>query len=143
MTVAGDSASSGSAPAAPRRLLVVDDEAPIRSALRRFFTRRGWEVDEADDGRAALDRLVHGDDRYDAVICDIQMPNLSGTALYDAIARDRPALLERCIFSTGDAQAPEAAKFVARTHCRMLEKPFELAQLAAIVDALPGRAASP
>ena len=128
-----------SAPA--RRVLVVDDEDAIRSALRRFFARRGWSVDEAADGRRALEQLLAGDDPvpYDAVISDIRMPRLSGEQLHDALARERPELLARCIFSTGDVGAPEAASFVHRTHCRVLEKPFELARLAALVDELPPR----
>ena len=127
-----------------RRVLLVDDEDAIRNALRRFFSRRGWLVEEAADGELALERLLGGDDPvpYDAIIRDIRMPRLTGEQLHDALLRARPHLLPRCVFSTGDVTAPEAANFLQRTHCQVLEKPFELAQLSAIVDALPPRPTS-
>jgi DNA-binding NtrC family response regulator len=124
-----------------RRVLLVDDEDAIRSALRRYFARRGWIVDEAADGARALERLLDGDDPvpYDAVISDMRMPHLNGEQLHDALERDRPQLLARCVFSTGDLSSPEAARFVQRTNCRVLEKPFELAKLADLVESLPPR----
>ena len=109
--------------------------------MRRFFTRRGWEVDEASDGARALERLLGGDDPvpYDAVISDIRMPHLTGEELHDALARERPQLLPRCVFSTGDVTAPDTARFLQRTRCKVLEKPFELARLADLVESLPPR----
>ena len=135
------SATDSAAALPPRRVLLVDDEEAIRLALRRFFTRRGWIVDEAGDGARALEQLLGGDDPvpYDAVISDIRMPRLTGEQLHDALQRERPQLLPRCVFSTGDVSAPEAARFLQRTQCQVLEKPFELARLAALVDALPPR----
>lgn len=127
-------------PAASPRLLVIDDEPAIRSALRRFFTRRGWSVDEADDGDSALARLLADADGdalpYDAVISDMRMQRLSGEELHDTLQRERPGLLARVIFSTGDVSAPDAARFVERTRCTVLEKPFELAHLAALAERL-------
>ena len=128
-------------PAGPRRVLLVDDEDAIRHALRRFFARRGWAVDEASDGEHALRCLLGGEDPvpYDAVISDIRMPRLTGEQLHDALQRERPHLLQRIVFSTGDVTAPDTARFLQRTQCQVLEKPFELARLAAIVEALPPR----
>ena len=125
----------------PRRLLVVDDEPVIRSALARFFTRRGWQVDEAADGEVARECLLGGSDPvpYDAVISDMRMPRLSGERLHDALQRERPQLLDRCIFSTGDVGSPDAAEFIERTHCRVIAKPFELRELADMITALPHR----
>src|SRR6186713_1976667 len=50
----------------PPRVLVVDDESTIRIALRRFFTRMGWEVEEAGDGDRALEMII--EDRSQRVI---------------------------------------------------------------------------
>ena len=133
----------GSDPPSQPRVLLVDDEYAIRAALRRYFTRRGWDVEEATDGARALESLLAGDDPvpYDAVICDFRMPHLTGEQLHDRLQRERPALLAHCIFSTGDVTAPDAARFLQRTQCRVLEKPFELTTLAALIDALPARRA--
>ena len=125
-----------------RRALLVDDEPVIRFALRRFFQRQGWTVDEAEDGRAALDRLLPAADDvppYDVIISDLRMPGLSGVELYDRLARDRPDVLRRIIFSSGDTVSAEAAAFLKRSVCPVLIKPFALADLRAIVAEVAGR----
>jgi DNA-binding NtrC family response regulator len=117
------------------RVLLIDDEQPIRKALSLFFARRHWQVDEAADGATALDMLLaaRGGDAYELVISDLRMPGVSGVMLHDHLAVNRPALLDRLVFSTGDVVSPEAAAFVARTRCTVLEKPFELSDLDAII----------
>jgi DNA-binding response OmpR family regulator len=125
----------------PRRALLVDDEPVIRFALRRFFQRQGWAVDEAEDGRAALALLLDGDgpaQAYDVVITDLRMPGLSGIELHARLERDRPELLRRLILSTGDSVSPEAAAFLRRADCPVLSKPFELAELRAMVERVAG-----
>ncbi|AHG90065.1 PAS sensor protein [Gemmatirosa kalamazoonensis] len=133
-----------SAVAGPRRVLVVDDEEAIRRALARFFVRRGWEVDEAADGGPAFDRLVDGAEgrapSYDLVISDLRMPGVSGAALHDRVAERYPDLLDRLIFATGDLVSPEAAEFVERTSCPVLEKPFRFATLDGLVERATTRA---
>jgi len=124
-------------PAAPtlegggRRLLIVDDEPAIRRALKRWFERRGWRADEAPDGQAALDRLLEGTEEYALIISDLKMPGLSGIELHRRLRADRPDLLRRLLFSTGDLASPEAARFLGETTCPVLEKPFEFDLLAA------------
>lgn len=58
------------------RVLVADDEAGIRLVLSTHLRRRGWEVDEAVDGTAALEFLAGGG--YDAVVLDQKMPGFTG-----------------------------------------------------------------
>ena len=121
----------------PRRALLVDDEPVIRQALRRFFQRQGWEVDEAEDGAGALDRLMGRErterDGYAVIISDLRMPGVSGIDLYERLAAERPELLARLILSTGDSVSPEAADFLSRSSCPVLAKPFALAELRGIV----------
>lgn len=115
----------------PLRVLVVDDESTIRLALRRFFLRLGWEVDEAPSGEEAIAKLLDEAEgqSYRLVICDLRLPGLSGIELHDAIAAARPELLSRLIFSTGDLVSEEVASFIETTHCLVLQKPFELSAL--------------
>ncbi len=132
---AGTPQSDATRPNAPRALLV-DDEPVIRQALRRFFQRNGWEVDEAEDGAVALERLVGegaSRERYAVIISDLRMPGVSGMDLYERIARERPELLDRLILSTGDSVSAEAADFLRRSACPVLNKPFGLAELKGIV----------
>jgi len=126
-----------SPPSTARRALVIDDEPSIRLALRRFLARDGWQVDEAGDGKIALGKLAGapGDPAgYDLLICDLRMPGVSGPELYDWLCEHRPELLSRLIVATGDAVSQDAADFVQRTACPVLQKPFELTELRALVQ---------
>jgi CheY-like chemotaxis protein len=112
------------------RLFVIDDEPSIRAAIKRFLTRRQWEVEEAEDGRAALDVLLHSEpNRYDVVMCDLRMPHVSGVELYRELLGARPDLVRRILFSTGDVVSSDAASFLAESGRPVIEKPFELARL--------------
>jgi DNA-binding response OmpR family regulator len=124
-------------PAPSRRALLVDDEPVIRFALRRFFQRQGWAVDEAEDGRTALAMLLDDSPHaaaYDVIVTDLRMPGLSGIELYTELERARPALIRRLILSTGDSVSGEASAFLKRSACPVLNKPFELAELRALVE---------
>jgi two-component system NtrC family sensor kinase len=124
-----------------RRVLVIDDESTIRAALRRYFQRRGWEVEEAGDGRAAFALLDADGDRFDVIVSDLRMPGFSGIDLHDRLVRERPGMLRRFVFSTGDVASREAASFVQRTACPVLQKPFELRMLDELVTRLAEGAA--
>lgn len=117
-------------------LLIIDDEEPIRRALKRFFTRRGWEVEEASDGVDGLSRLTApgAAERYTVVLCDLKMPGLDGPQLYEQVKERTPALIQRFIISTGDVTGDEAAEFLKRVATPVLEKPFELAAIAALAE---------
>ena len=113
-----------------RRVLIIDDEPSIRMALRRFFTKRGWLVDEAADGGAALRALLAPEaPDYTLVVSDLKMPGLSGIALHDRLLTDRPGIVDRMVFSTGDVASPDARAFIDRVKAPVLQKPFELATL--------------
>lgn len=117
------------------RLFVIDDEASIRAAIRRFLTRRGWEVEEAEDGRKAMEVLLHSEPgRYDVVMCDLRMPLCSGVELHNELLEKRPDLVHRLVFSTGDVASAEAASFLAGSERPVIEKPFELARLEEVLD---------
>ena len=120
-----------------RRALVIDDEPTIRSALVRYLKKRGWQADEAEDGREALSKLGRsspGD--YGVVISDIRMPHYSGVEIHDWLAEHRPDLFAGLIIITADLSAPSLTEFVARTPRPLIEKPFELAVLAQLMEAV-------
>lgn len=129
-------------PMAARRasLLIIEDEESIRSALRRYFERRGWVVDEAVDGADGLVKLdrVDAAAMYDVVLCDLKMPGISGQALYNHILGAQPALVNKFIFATGDAGAPDAVDFLGSVSVPVLEKPFELRTLELLAEQVRG-----
>jgi DNA-binding NtrC family response regulator len=120
-----------------RRALVVDDEPTIRTALARYLRRRGWDAEEAEDGRVALGKLrrcgLHG---YQIVVSDLRMPNCSGVELHDWLAEHRPDLFEALIITTGDLASPAWSNFITRTPRPLIEKPFDLAVLAQLIEAV-------
>ena len=68
------------------RVLVVDDEEDIRSMLGIVLSTEGWDVDEAADGREALLRAAAG--RYDLVVLDLRMPEMSGLDVAQRLVAD-------------------------------------------------------
>ena len=99
-------------------------------------------MDEAGDGKIALEKLTGLSGvlpHYDLLICDLRMPGVSGTELYDWLRVHRPELLSRLIVATGDAVSQDAADFVQRTACPVLQKPFELSELRALVHRITTR----
>ena len=62
------------------RVLVVDDEADVRSSVRLILTKAGYDVIEAEDGEAAINALKSGDNpiAVDTIICDLDMPKMGG-----------------------------------------------------------------
>lgn len=127
--------SSGALRITPSRLFVIDDEPTIRAAIKRFLTRRGWEVEEAEDGREALRVLLDSDaGRYDVIMCDLRMPHFSGSDLHHVLLQKRPDLVRRLVFSTGDVASSEASTFLEGSERPVIEKPFELARLEQELD---------
>ena len=138
LPLAGATFSRATSLSAPSRsVLVVDDESTLRSALRRFFTRRGWRVVEAEDGEAARVLLLDGETQgggFDAIITDMRMPRMNGMELYAHVAAAAPAMALRFVFSSGDTGDEEAVAFLQRTCCPVISKPFELGHLLSVVE---------
>jgi CheY-like chemotaxis protein len=72
------------------RVLVVDDDDDTRSRLRRMLATDGWQVDEADNGRTALDAVAAA--RPDAILLDLIMPVMDGFAFMEALRRTAPGI---------------------------------------------------
>ncbi len=118
------------------RVLIVDDEAGIRFALRRWFERQHWVVDEAPDGRQALQIIESetAETALDLIVTDLHLPGMTGDQLVLTLMATRPTLATRVIITTGDAVQDAARDSVLATHPHVLQKPFDLATLRAAVD---------
>ncbi len=116
-----------------QRVLLVDDEPAIRLALRKWFERNGWTVDEADTGRSALRHLDAVQTGYGLVICDLHLPDTTGLDIATHVQTSWPHLLPRFVFSTGDNMdfSPEQRSLRDSTH--VLLKPFDFAELRTLV----------
>lgn len=128
---------TGSETAREYRALIVEDQADIRNALSRYFTRRRWKVDEVENGQRALDLLRNSASNYfSLIISDVKMPGVSGIELHGILSDERPDLLPRFIFSTGDISADEVSEALARTNCTVIAKPFELSVLDKLLEGI-------
>ena len=112
---------------ARRRVLLVDDEAPVRQSLRRMLAS-AHDVVVADDGASALATLRSGL-HVDVVVCDLMMPQMTGMELYAHLVEERPELARRTIFMTGGAFTADARAFLAACDRPLLEKPIDRATL--------------
>ncbi|MBX3174224.1 MAG: response regulator [Gemmatimonadaceae bacterium] len=113
-----------------RRLLVVDDEESIRSALARFLRARGYDVTTADSGAAALDALSQ--DSFVAVLSDIRMPEMTGLELVPQALKGDPDLAIVMLTAVNDA--PTATEALGLGAMDYLMKPVELGDLAAALE---------
>lgn len=120
------------APARRARILVVDDERPMRTTLAALLSDR-YDVVTADSGAAAID-VLKKDPAFDAVLCDLMMPEVSGVDVYAWIQSDAPALAQKVVFMTGGAFTSRARELLDSVPNRRLEKPFELSALSAALE---------
>src|SRR5207247_3641393 len=89
----------------------------------------GHAVEVARDRAYALERAIAG--AFDAIICDLRMPHLSGREMYQKLARQDPRAAERIIFATGDTVRGDTLQFLETLGRPYLHKPFTLAELRA------------
>lgn len=116
----------------PRALVIEDDDA-IRTLIAHILRREDFTVAEAVDGREAAACLLGGGGRYDLVVLDLAMPEMTGLELLEQIRSCASRLLPHVIVVT-------AALHLLRDGlpagvCRVLAKPFEVSELVAAVRA--------
>ena len=109
------------------RILLVDDEEPIRGFLKRGLEMDGHYVATAIDGGDGFDRLKADEGAYDLILTDIRMPIMDGIALALAAKRDFPDVT--ILLMTGFADQRERAKNLQAIVADVLTKPFSLADL--------------
>jgi signal transduction histidine kinase/CheY-like chemotaxis protein len=122
----GEEESAGS-------VLIVDDEMPLAAAVARELSRR-MLVQEAHSGGDALVALAQA--RFDAVLCDVRMPDLSGIEVYTRTRARDAVQAARFVFMTGAGAAAGEAEFLREAGRPLLEKPFAMADLWRTVGAI-------
>ncbi len=119
--------SSAPPPEERLHLLVIDDDALVRTSLGHVLGL-DHRVTLAPSAEHALSLFAAGE-RFDAVLCDLNMPGMDGVDFYDAAARDAPDQLARTVFLTGGAFTQRAQEFLQRVSNPTLQKPFDLLEL--------------
>ncbi|TMQ16198.1 MAG: response regulator [Candidatus Rokuibacteriota bacterium] len=113
----------------PRRLLLIDDEAMVRTMLTDVLESFGYRVDAAESGEAALERFHAG--QYDAVITDLVMPGMNGLEAAERL-REFDSVVP-VILLTGSAGA-SAVHEARRAGLKVVYKPVSLSGLKAVVE---------
>lgn len=106
-----------------RRVLVIDDERRICEIIRRMLAPE-HEAVIVTSGTAAMEILAR-DQAFDAIICDLMMPDVTGVEVHEWLAQRFGELADRVLFITGGAFCPEMDASLGRLHNPRLQKPLE------------------
>ncbi len=115
------------------RILVIDDEVEIRTAIRRMLKK--YEVIEAGSGKEAR-QVLQNDRAFDLILCDIMMPEMSGVDLHEWLVETYPSSARQVVFITGGAFTPRTREYLSKVGNLLIEKPFETAAFKKIVSEL-------
>lgn len=114
------------------RILIVEDEAAIRSGLIDVFVFHGYDVDSAADGKSGLDKALTG--KFDLVVLDVMLPSVNGFDICAAIrARDRD---QPIIMLTAKVDDDDIVRGLSLGADDYVAKPFSVAQLVLRVEAV-------
>jgi CheY-like chemotaxis protein len=130
-----------SAPILSGRILVVEDETMVRKTIQRSLAAF-HQLTLADSAPEALALLESGQ-RFDAILCDLMMPRVTGMELHQLLLERFPDQARRMLFVSGGAFVPEAVDFLRSMESRHLEKPFSPLVLRGMVQELIGRLGPP
>jgi DNA-binding response OmpR family regulator len=117
-----------------QRILVVDDEAMIRTLVGRALRKAGYEVEEAEDGLAGWECFSAAELQFDLVVTDSRLPHLSGSELVQRLREIHPTLpIINLSGSHGDRTTPD---YSLPPNVPILSKPFQLSKLVTLVREL-------
>ena len=119
------------------RVLVIDDEAPIRLLCRVNLEAEGMEVLEASDGPTGLEKARNDDP--DVILLDVMMPGLDGWQVAEELIGDERTRAIPIVFLTARAEARDRARGLDLGGIDYVTKPFNPIELASLVRDLLGR----
>jgi CheY-like chemotaxis protein len=126
-----DSQRARLGPAQRGRVLVIDDEPMMARAVQRLLDGE-HDVIVTSDPLGAVEQVRAGA-RFDAILCDLMMPTMTGMDVYEAIALVEEDQARRMVFMTGGAFTPRAVRFLETVPNPRIEKPLEHAALRAVL----------
>ena len=118
-----------------KRILIVDDEPQVRASLARMLD--GCAVTLVDSGAEAIAAVRRGE-RFELILCDVLMPQMSGLAMRAGLAEHDATLADRLVFMTGGVDQRVDALGITP----VLRKPFSSAELSRFVTAQLDRIAA-
>lgn len=113
-------------------VLIVGDDLDTASFLESSLGLLGFEMTRAANAMEALPQLRSRS--FDVIICEINMPKMSGEDLYHEVEKEMPWLLPHFCFVTGDPKIYGHEGFLSDTRARWIQKPFSFDQLAGVLN---------
>jgi DNA-binding NtrC family response regulator len=113
-----------------KHILLVEDEAPLRQAVAEQLIDRGYQVEQADSGEAAVARL--SDFAFDIIITDLRLPGLDGSTLLEAAVKRYPDII--AIVVTGYGTVKDAVEAIKRGAWDFVNKPFQIDELLHVLE---------
>lgn len=127
----GKSALAGSDVLRGHRAIIVDDEESISEIVQEALSARGMKVEAFGTSEAALKFLAANE--CDVVVCDFNLPGMSGEQFFQRLRTQNPAKMPRFVFMTGDLFDAATVERYQRAGASILQKPFHVAALAALL----------
>ncbi len=112
-----------------QRVMLVDDEPLVAHSIERLL-RRDYDVTIACCGQEAIDHIARGV-RFDAIVSDVMMPNMTGIELLEELQRIVPDQAQRLVFLSGGAFTAQTRERLDQLGAPQLEKPVTAKELRA------------
>jgi DNA-binding response OmpR family regulator len=119
------------------RVLVIDDEAPIRLLCRVNLEASKIEVSEAEDGKSGLE--VARAERPDVILLDVMMPGMDGWQVFEQLLQDESTAKIPIVFLTARAELRDQARGLELGGIDYVTKPFNPLHLAPLIEDLLAR----
>src|SRR5437660_2231694 len=113
-----------------KHLLLVEDETPLRQAVAEQLGDRGYRVEQADSGEAAIAKLA--DFAYDIIVTDLRLPGIDGSAVVEAAVERYPHII--AIVVTGFGTVKDAVEAIKRGAWDFVSKPFQIDELLHVLE---------
>ncbi len=114
------------------RVLVVDDEPMIARLVQRTLANE-HEIVVSERAAEALER-IHSGERFDVILCDVMMPQMTGIELHAELCKVERVQAERMVFLTGGTFTAAAREFLEKVANPTVEKPFDTQHLKALIN---------
>jgi DNA-binding NtrC family response regulator len=117
-------------PDSVKHLLLVEDESPLRQAIAEQLSDRGYQVEQAESGEAAIAHLA--DFAFDIIVTDLRLPGIDGSAVIEAAVARYPHII--AIVVTGFGTVKDAVEAIKRGAWDFVSKPFQIDELLHVLD---------
>jgi CheY-like chemotaxis protein len=115
----------------------LEDNAAFAEVLKETLEGQDYSVTVVPSGVEGVQKILHSD--FDAIVCDMVMPNFPGDMFYRAVQNSRPHLCKRFVFISGYQDNPKVTKFIEEVRGVVLWKPFKMRLLFEALETVTGR----